>query len=348
MRILLCGAQVPFARGGAEILLESLRDELAARGHEVDIATVPYVWSQRLDLLRASLAWRLLDLRAVAGRRVDLVVATRFPSYLVKHPNKVVWLVHQLRQVYDLHGTEYSDFAATPRDERVVEMVRAMDRRTLLEARALFTISRNTAERLDRHNGLRAEVLYPPPKLGAALRPGPFGDYVLGVGRLDRIKRFDLLVRALRHAESGVRARIAGAGPEAEALRALAERLGVAERVDFLGAVGDRELVDLYAGALAVFYAPYDEDYGYVTVEAFKAAKPVVTAADAGGVLEFVVDGVNGCVCPPDAPREIGARLDALHRDRDGASRLGRAGQAAVAAIGWDEVVRRLTGAVAL
>jgi glycosyltransferase involved in cell wall biosynthesis len=74
----------------------------------------------------------------------------------------------------------------------------------------------------------------------------------------------------------------------------------------------------------------------------------VGTAADAGGVLEFVVDGVNGCVCPPDAPREIGARLDALHRDRDGASRLGRAGQAAVAAIGWDEVVRRLTGAVAL
>ena len=69
------------------------------------------------------LAWRLLDLSEVDGQRIDLVIATRFPSYLVKHPNKVVWLVHQLRQAYDLHGTRYSDFAPAGRDARVVENV---------------------------------------------------------------------------------------------------------------------------------------------------------------------------------------------------------------------------------
>ena len=348
MRILICDAQVPFVRGGAEILVESLRDELLARGHEVDVATVPYVWSRRLDLLRCALAWRLLDLREVENRRVDLLIATRFPSYLVKHPNKVVWLVHQLRQVYDLYGTDYSDFSSQPRDRRVAEMIRAMDRRTLLEARAVFTISRNTADRLDRFNGLRAEVLYPPPKLAPALRSGEFGDYVLAVGRLNRIKRFDLLVRALRHVETGVRCRIAGTGPELEPLRELAQRLGVEARLELLGGIEDRELLDLYAGCLAVFYAPYDEDYGLVTVEAFKAGKPVVTTGDSGGVLEFVRDGANGFVCPPDSPRAIAARLDALWRDRRAAARLGEAGRRAVADIGWDEVVRRLTQATSL
>ncbi|HVT18528.1 MAG TPA: glycosyltransferase family 4 protein [Thermoanaerobaculia bacterium] len=343
MRICICGAKVPFAHGGAEMLIDSLRDELLARGCEVDVVTLPFHWPNRVELLKSSLAWRLVDLTAAEGKRIDRVIATRFPSYLVKHPNKVVWLVHQLRQVYDLLGTRHSDFSATPRDQRAIEMVRAMDRRTLSEARAVFTISRNVAQRLAQFNNLPAQVLYPPPRLGRALRAGDFGDYVLGTGRLDRMKRFELLVRAVQHAETPVRCRIAGRGPEREALAELAARLGVSARVELLGWVEDRDLVDLYAGALGVFNAPYDEDYGYVTVEAFKAAKPVVTAADSGGVLEFVEDGVSGFVCAPDAPRELAARLDRLFRDRELARRLGAAGQARVRQIDWDHVVAALT-----
>jgi glycosyltransferase involved in cell wall biosynthesis len=344
MRICICGAKVPFAYGGAEMLVESLRDELVARGHEVDVVTLPFHWPNRVELLKSSLAWRLVDLTAAEGKRIDRVIATRFPSYLVKHPNKVVWLVHQLRQVYDLLGTSHSDFsAAAPRDRRTIEMVRAMDRRTLSEARAVFAISRNVAERLARFNDLAARVLYPPPGIGRSCHPGDFGDYVVGTGRLDRMKRFELLVRALRHTETAVRCRIAGSGPEREALAGLAERLGVSARVELLGWVEDRDLVELYAGALGAFNAPYDEDYGYVTVEAFKSGKPVVTTADSGGVLEFVEDGATGFVCPPDAPREIAARLDRLFRDRDLARRLGAAGQARVRQIDWDHVIAALT-----
>lgn len=344
MRIVLCGVKIPFAHGGAELLVESLRDELAARGFEVDVVNLPFQWPTRVDLFKSALSWRLIDLAESEGKRIDRVIATRFPSYLVRHPNKVVWLVHQLRQVYDLLGTPHSDFSESqPRDARALEMIRAMDRRTLSEARAVYTISGNVAERLRRFNRLEAGVLYPPPKIAARLRPGPFGDYVFTVGRLEPLKRFDLLIRALKHTETPVRCRIAGTGSQREPLAELADRLGVADRVELLGWTGDEAVAEHYAGCLGVFYAPYDEDYGYVTVEAFRAGKPVVTTADAGGVLEFVEDGANGFVCPPDAPREVAARLDRLYRDREAARALGEAGRKKVAGITWDAVIERLT-----
>lgn len=342
MRICLCSTQVPFSYGGAEMLVESLRDELLRRGFEVSVVTLPFAWTSRLQILKSAMAWRLVDLTEAGGKKIDRVIATRFPSYLVKHPHKVVWLVHQMRQVYDLLGTPYSDFAETGRDKKIIDMVRAMDRRTLAEARGLYTISQNTADRLKRWNGLSGTALHPPPRL--AYHEGEFGDYVFSVGRLDELKRFDLLIRAVAQAATPVRCKIAGSGPEEGALRALAAKLGVAERVELLGWVDDRDLPALYAGSLAVFYAPYDEDYGYVTVEAMKSGKPVLTAADSGGTLEFVVDGENGFVVPPGGARELGARIDLLYRDRDRARALGAAGKARVAVVDWDHVIAALTG----
>ncbi len=343
-RICLCINRIPFAYGGAEMLVESLGDELKARGHEVDTIALPFAWGMRAQILKSALAWRMIDLTSAGGQRIDLVIATRFPSYVVRHPNKVVWLIHQMRQVYDLLGTPYSDFREEGPDRSVIEMIRAMDRRTLSEARAVYTISGNVAERLKRYNDVPAEVLYPPPRLDRLYREGDFGDYVFSVGRLDPLKRFDLLVKAMKHTETPVRCRIAGTGPERENLETLIDKLGVRARVELLGWVDDAASVDLYAGSLAVFYAPYDEDYGYVTVEGFKSGKPVITAADSGGVLEFVEDGRNGYVCAPDSPREIAARLDALYRERDLARRLGEAGRRKVATIAWDGVIERLLG----
>jgi glycosyltransferase involved in cell wall biosynthesis len=342
LRIAICAAQVPFVRGGAEVLYGSLRDELVRRGHEVEIVALPFNWSSRLAILKSALAWRLIDLVHAAEESVDLVIATRFPSYAVRHPRKVVWLVHQFRQIYELAGTRYSDFGSRPEDAEVTSMLRALDARALGEATARFAISRNTAERLLAHNGLDAEPLYPPPLLGDRYRSAPHGDYVFTVGRLDAMKRFDLLVRALAHTRRPLRAVIAGEGPEGARLRALAEELGVGERLELVGRVDDERLVELYAGALGVFYAPFDEDYGYVTVEAFRSERPVVTCADSGGVLEFVRDGENGFVCAAGAVREVAQRFDDLYDDRAGAQRLGRAGRERVAGIAWDAVVERL------
>lgn len=346
MRVLVCATQVPFARGGAELLVDSLVAELRRRQVEVDTVRLPFNWVGRGELLRSALAWRLLDLERVAGEPVDAVVATRFPSYLVSHPNKVVWLIHQHRQVYDLRGTAHSDFTEAPRDQRVVEMVRAMDRRGLSEARAIYTISRNTADRLRRNNGLEGVALYPPPKLLGRYRCAPSAGYVFSAGRLDSLKRFDLLLEAVARTRPPLRCKIAGEGPELAKLRSLADRLGIGPRVEFLGWVDEERLVDLYAECLAVFYAPYDEDYGYVTVEALLSGKPVVTTADAGGVLEFVEDGRSGLVAARPQAAEIAAALDRLAADPDLGARLAADGRARVAGIGWDAVIEALLGAV--
>ncbi len=106
MRIVVTHPQVPFAHGGAEVLAEQLVDELRARGHEAALVTIPFKWYPGARALREALVWRLVDLEEAQERPVDLVIATKFPSYAVRHPNKVVWLLHQFRQAYELDGTE--------------------------------------------------------------------------------------------------------------------------------------------------------------------------------------------------------------------------------------------------
>lgn len=167
LRILICATQVPFVRGGAEYLVEGLREALAARGHTVDVVALPYQWHPVERIPESALAWRLLDISQANGQPVDLVIATKFPSYLVRHPNKVVWLVHQHRQAYDWYGTPLSDFANTPEHRQVRDAIMRMDRAGLGECRARYSISRNVSARLRRFNGLEhaalsAEPLRPP------------------------------------------------------------------------------------------------------------------------------------------------------------------------------------------
>src|SRR2546423_8567699 len=340
-RILICATQVPFVRGGAELLVEGLRDALRERGHTVDVVSLPFAWQPHELIGRSALAWRLLDLTMVDGAPVDQLICTKFPSYAVRHPRKVVWLVHQHRQAYDWYGTPFSDFANTPEDRATRDMVIRMDRRTLGEAQRRYTISRNVGARLRRFTGLDSAPLYPPSRYAGRLRAGPYGDYILSDARLDAAKRLDLLLRALACTKTAVRCVFISVGPQRERLAALARDLGLGQRVQFRGYVSDEELIELYASARAVYYAPIDEDYGFTTVQALAAARPVVTTEDAGGVLEVVADGVNGFVVAPQ-PTAIAARLDALASDAGLAARLGAAGPPGVAAISWERVVEAL------
>ncbi len=162
MKVCVCGSQVPFVTGGAEALSKALVARLESCGHQADRVDVPFSWSPRLHLLNSALAWRLLSLDG-AGEPPDLAIATRFPSYLVRHPNKVIWLIHQFRQVYELRGGPWSDFSNTPEDEAMVARIHAMDRVAFREARRIYAISRNVAERLQSSLGVEAEVLYPLP-----------------------------------------------------------------------------------------------------------------------------------------------------------------------------------------
>jgi glycosyltransferase involved in cell wall biosynthesis len=340
-RILICATQVPFVRGGAELLVEGLRDALRERGHSVDVVALPFQWHPSERITESALAWRMLDISQVNGQPIDLVIATKFPSYLVRHPNKVLWLVHQHRQAYDWYGTPMSDLSGTPEHRAVREQIFRMDERGIGECRARYTISANVSGRLRRFNGIASTPLYPPSRYAAQLYAGPYGDYVLATARLDRAKRLDLFLHALAYTQTPVQAVIAGNGPDRERLEGVIAQLSLGNRVRMLGFVPDAELIKLYAGARAVYYAPLDEDYGFATVEAFGAARPVITTDDSGGVLEFVRDGVNGLVTPPD-PQAIARSLDALSADAALAEQFGRAGQPLAHDITWDKVCAAL------
>src|SRR3954447_13737443 len=159
MRIAVCAPQVPFTRGGAEIFADDLVAELRECDHETELVTVPYKWYPGERVLSQAFLWRLLDLTESDGRVIDLVITTKFPTYAVRHPNKVVWLLHQFRQAYELDGTELGQFSDSPEDRATRRAVQALDRRVLGEASKLFTTSRNNQQRLEGSTGLVAEVL---------------------------------------------------------------------------------------------------------------------------------------------------------------------------------------------
>ena len=339
MRIAVCRPQVPFARGGAEIFTDDLVSELRVRGHEADLVTVPFKWYPGARVLTQAFLWRLLDLDEADGKRIDLVVATKFPSYLVRHADKRVWLVHQFRQAYDLDGTALAQFGESAEDRALRRKVHELDRVALGEATRLFATSGNVAGRLEQSTGLRAEVLpHPPQELD--YRCSGYGDFVLSVNRLDRAKRIDLLLEAAA-LDPRLEVVIAGDGPDRSRLEELARDRGLDGRARFAGRVTAEELADLYGSCLAVYYAPVDEDFGMVPFEAFLSEKPVLTTTDAGGPLEVVSDGSTGLVVALEASA-LASAAGWLREHRDEAASLGRAGKAVAAGVTWDRAIARL------
>ena len=335
MRIVVCRPMVPFVYGGAEVVADTLVDELRARGHEVELLALPFAW-ERGQVLSSALLWRLADLHT-KDKPVDLVIGTKFPSYGIRHPNKVVWLVHQFRQAYDFDRGEFKQFSETPLDRATRAGIERFDRIALGEAKKIFTISGNVAGRLKRYSGFDATVLPPPPQK-LDYRSARSEGFVLSVNRLDRYKRIDLLIEAAR-ADPALRLVIVGDGPDRSRLEKLAS--SVNGRIEFTGRVDGAALADLYARCLAVYYAPVDEDYGMVPYEAFLSAKPVVTTTDSGGPLEIVHDGETGVVVAP-AAADLARACAYLVGHPDEARALGEAGKAAAGRITWDVCIEAL------
>ncbi len=341
--IAVCAAQIPFFKGGAEAHVNGLIRELAKRQYEVDLINIPYKWYPRDQLLKSLEVWRLLDLSEANGKKIDLIITTKFPSYFAEHPNKVLWLFHQYRHLYDLWDTPYSDFDSSEEtDRRLRDQLVELDTEVLKTYKRIYTNAKNTAARLKKYNGIDSIPLYHPPHLAGRYYCAEDKGCILSVGRLDRLKRVDFLVRSLRFMDRRIKCRIAGTGPELENLKKLARASGVADRVEFLGFVPDDDLPELYAHATAVYFAPWDEDYGYVTLEAFLSQKPVITAFDSGGPLEFVEDGRNGVVIQSTDEKELAAKSEELFFNKDRCRSYGRAGYEKVKDISWDTVIETL------
>jgi glycosyltransferase involved in cell wall biosynthesis len=348
VRIAVAHPQTPFTRGGAETHTEALVRALNEAGHEAEMVTVAGKWYPATELLHQMAVWRSLDLTESNGLEIDMVIALKFPAYLVKHERKVAWLIHQHRSAYELWDhPEFADLSKQTEGPAVRDMVVQSDRVALGEAKRIFTNSRNVQERLWSSIRLSSEVLYHPSPIVEALMPrdpGPYGDRIVYPSRLEALKRQPLVVEAMKHTKTGVRLVLVGGGPDEPMLRELIGRHGVGDKIELAGRVSDERLYELYLNALGVYYGPYDEDYGYVTIEGFAAHRPVVTTTDAGGPLEFVTDHETGLVVPPE-PEAIAHAFDVLYSNRPMARSFGETGHVLTRerVPGWPEVVARLT-----
>jgi glycosyltransferase involved in cell wall biosynthesis len=342
-RILVVTSGALFVRGGHLTIAEETAAALRRAGHLADIVVTPQNRFGRQ--LSAYLSTWLTDVGETAdGKPVDQVISLRFPSYAVRHPRHVCWLNHRMREYYDLWDRFVRGLG---RKGRLKESVRRQIFHTLdgwllrRNVTRLVAQSRTIQARLQRFGGIASEVLYPPPP-ERPYRTDGYGDYVFAVSRLHPLKRLDLLVEAAALVKDRSLAfRIAGEGEEGPRLRERVRALGLEGRVELLGAVSDAQLVDHYARCRAVYFAPWNEDYGFVTLEAFRSGKAVVTAVDSGGPAELVRHGENGLVAEPTAA-SIAARLDDLARDRALAERLGQAARRDADAHRWERAVEEL------
>jgi glycosyltransferase involved in cell wall biosynthesis len=340
VRVLVASTFVPFIDGGGRMIVRDLVRAIRERDHEVDTIEIPFLstWDTMLEQM---LALRLMDVSEAA----DVLVAIRTPSYLLRHPNKRLWFIHHHRGAYDLWGTPYQDIPSTPEGLAVRDAIVAADQLYLAEAKRIFTNSEIVAGRLRKFNGIEGEVLYPP--LG---EPDRFvsrkaENYVFYPCRITGHKRQHLAVEAAIHLATDVRVVIAGApdSPEQlDPLRKIIAANGLEDRVELIPRwITEDEKADLISRSAGVLYIPFLEDsYGYVTLEAFHACKPVITCSDSGGTLEIIEDGVNGYVVPPD-PVQLAGAIDSLRSNPQEAADMGRRAHETLAAkgISWDRVV---------
>lgn len=342
MKIALCSSFVPFVNGGYRNIVEWLEFVLREAGHEVERVYLPEVDSPE-HLFTQMAAFRFVDLSAA-----DRVICFRPQSHLISHPHKIVWFIHHLRVFYDLWDSDYRSFADDVKHRGIRDALRAADTAALLEARHVFSNSHVVSDRLKRFNGIDSEPLFPPILHPERFKFREMNDEIVCICRLEDHKRQHLLLEALRYCRTPVRVRLCGASTGVDYPQLLA-------RLTDDHALGDRVIVenrwiteeekaDHLSDCLAAAYLPDDEDsYGYPTIEAAHSGKPILTATDSGGPLEFVVHELNGLVSQPQ-PLALAAAMDRLYTDRTATRRMGACATTRIDELNitWARVLERL------
>lgn len=343
---------VPFTTGGLEKLTWHLVNSINSQtSHQAELIKIPLHEQTFLQVIRSYLRFRLLRLN-----HFDLVISTKYPSWMIRHPYHIVYMVHPLRGVYDTYDG--------PRKLRYLLMesplkmagiymrffVHFCDSIALSPKRMLsyFAISRTVVNRPDYFpKGSRVEILYPPSPLqtieegGKREIAGEFEEYrpyFFTISRLDGPKRIEMIIEAIKLLDFPCHLLIAGEGPRYQHLRTVA---GNDSRIIFLGKVSDAQLKALYANSLATIFIPIQEDYGLVTIESLQMKRPVITTIDSGGPSEIIDDGKEGFIVSP-IPYSIAEKMKFLLENRELADRLGKAGFEKVRNITWKNLVHDL------
>ena len=343
MRIAVINSMAPFVWGGAEELASHLVRNLVARGHLAELYRIPFAWDPYTGIPK-----EIARSKAIRLAGFDRVISMKFPVYLLEAENHSTWLVHQYRQAYDLWDTPFCNIPHTPEGDAVRELIVAHDNEALGNREQLFTISHEVSKRLQEFNSISSPPLRAPLNDPELFTGGAYEGYILAPGRINSAKRQHLLIEAMALLDSSARLIVAGQPEQQEdalALRELVERHGLQGQVKLdLRFLTREELAKYVNDSRAVAYLPYQEDsYGYVTMEAFEAAKPLITTSDSGELLDIVHHEQTGLVCSPD-PAALAAAMASYLGDLKLARDHGRAGRELWrrAGINWTETIDRL------
>lgn len=343
MRILLTANITPFLQGGADYHINGLHNALQQSGFETELIRLPFKFNPLEDIQDLMGYCAGLDMNRPNGISIDRVISLQFPGYGIQHDDHWVWLMHQHRAVYELFDPQKADVPLGQLREAIVQY----DGRALSSAHKVFANSQRVADRLKQFNSIDSTALYHPPGYAERFRCEDPLPYVFYPSRLESLKRQTLLIEAAQYVQAPVKIVLAGTGGQYANYQQLIRDCGVEDQVILLGSITEAEKIAYYAHALAVCFVPYDEDYGYITLEAMLSSKPVITATDAGGPLEFVTHGHNGWVCEPD-PQAMAAAIDEAFYKPLVSREMGRSGRARYAELGisWTNVVEKLTAEV--
>lgn len=383
MRVAILGPSgVPFAVGGAENAWISMQAYINSETkHQCELFKLPSPEGNLRELVTSYCTWSEFEVMGF-----DVVISTKYPSWMVSHPHHVIHMYHKLRGLYDTYQGPKEISHKWGKDSRLLRLNRLLDsgdysdgykwqvieslREVLVDdvlyeetctfpgplakkivhyldssgldhakIKEYYTVSKWVAQRAN-HFPMSAKVGVLPlvPRLNGYYCGDQ--DFFLVASRLDAPKRIDLAIKAMKFVAADVKLVIAGTGPQEEWLKLLA---GGDPRIEFVGHVTDSELLDFYGNCLACIFIPYDEDFGLVTIEAMRSSKPVITASDSGGPLDFVVDGETGRIVSPNA-KSIAQAINDLAKDSKTAKKMGRNAAKAVEHVRWDNVVPYLIG----
>jgi len=379
---IIAPSPVPFTLGGAEFLYSGMQNAINNFSHhQCELIKLPVKENSFWGIIDSYYKFYTLDLTSF-----DMIISTKYPSWMVQHPNHILYMVHPLRGLYDTYHffgkpekipeypiiSDIENIIAILRQKKpskdtvdrfftsiqmmkknvkdfprelfefpgpfIFEIVHFLDGYALAQdkIKKYFTMSENVKKRRDYFPAeVPVQVVHPPPFSDSFRCTGYH--YLFTASRLDNAKRIDLIIDAMKYVPYQIALKIAGTGPEEKKLRKKAVN---DKRIEFLNFVSNDALQEYYADALAVIFTPYDEDYGFITVEAMKSGKPVITTTDSGGPLEFV-NNETGYVVPPD-PEKIAEKINFFIENKETAIRMGIAAREKIQGLNWENFTHRL------
>ena len=369
--------------GGMNIYVLETARRLAARGVQVDVFTrrhdprdeqvtalapgarvvhldagAPAAPKEAIYGLLPEFCERLSGFSADEGLRYDLVTSHYWLSGLVGQHLRHAWGVPHVTSFHTLAEIKRR---ARPGESEVPQRV-DKEREIATTADLIVAWSLHERDAIVNYYGARPErvAIIPPGVDTTRFRPldqvrcraklGIDGERVLlYVGRLERLKGVDILLRAMSQLEhsAGVKLLIIGGSansPELARLQRVAKDLRIDRQVRFLGTVPHAELPVYYNAADVCVLPSYYESFGLAALEAAACGKPVV-ASRVGGLPSVVLDGRTGYLIAWRCPGPFVERLELLltndHLRRD----MGAAARAHAATLTWDVAAGRLLNA---